>query len=332
METQNRRTAAGLNQPLHNIRSFSFFQLADLLRRFAAQHNQIEETQVQVRYRAMPSLAFPPADVNHCEFHAMDDRQFLDVTVTFMGLFGPASPLPAFYTERVIQTQHQNGPSRDLMDIFNHRCISLLQVCWEKYRYYIQYQTGGTDQYSHWLLSLLGIDSRNPMPTMPLQWHRLLPFAGLLANNVCSTDLLTRIIAHYFSLPQVHIKPWAHRKILIAEDQITRVGVAQCMLGQDLVLGDSVTDVSGKFVLHLSQLSNGQYRNFLPGTPGYRELVALIRFLLKDPLTFDLHLECKTGQSEAVTPGDARLGWNHHLGEVEVASATVICVDDFACV
>jgi type VI secretion system protein ImpH len=334
VETENRLATAGLNQQLRSVRSFSFFQLGNLLQRFAHLHNQVEDVPIHVRYRAMPSLAFPAADVDHCEIHAAGYRQFLDVTVTFMGLFGPASPLPAFYTERVIQAQDQKSPSRDLMDIFNHRSISLLQRCWEKYRYYTRFQPDGSDQYTRWLLSLLGVDAATLECTTPLRWHKLLPFSGVMANNVCSGDLLARMVKQYFRLDSVRVQPWVYRDVRISPDQCNRMGVMNCALAEDLVLGESLGDFSGKFALCLAGLEPDQYERLLPGGADYAELVALVRFILKDPLSFDLHLECVHNGDGPGALGDAagRLGWNYRLGETDGAplpATTVICVEDF---
>lgn len=334
METENRLATAGLNQQLRSVRSFSFFQLGNLLQRFASLHNSIEDVPIHVRYRAMPSLAFPAADVDHCEIHPAGYRQFLDVTVTFMGLFGPASPLPAFYTERVIQAQDQKSPSRDLMDVFNHRSISLLQLCWEKYRYYTRFQPDGSDQYTRWLMSLLGADAATLGCTTPLRWHKLLPFAGVIASNVCSADLLAKMVKQYFGLKRVRVQPWVYRDVRISQDQCNRMGQMNCSLAEDLVLGETLGDYSGKFALCLGGLEQGQYERLLPGGTDYAELVALVRFVLKDPLSFDLHLESDhLGYGPGVL-GDAagRLGWNYRLGEDTFpsdASATVICVEDF---
>ena len=334
METENRLATAGLNQQLRSVRSFSFFQLANLLQRFATLHNAIEDTPIQVRYRAMPSLAFPAADVDYCAVHPVGYQQFLDVTVTFMGLFGPASPLPAFYTERVIQAVDQESPSRDLMDVFNHRCISLLQSCWEKYRYYTQYQANGSDQYTRWLLSLLGIDPEQLSFVSSLRWHKLLPFAGLLSNNVCSADVLCKIVAAYFELSEVTIEPWGLRTISIAEDQCNRMGMMNCQLAEDLVLGETVSDYAGKFSLRLPDLSEEQYARFLPDGSEFQALVELVRFVLKDPLEFDIYLECQPTDQAVVGLGDlqGRLGWSFFVGESDISARpcqTVICVQDF---
>lgn len=332
METENRLATAGLNQQLRSVRGYSFFQLANLLRRFSALHNMIEEVPVEVRYRAMPSLAFPAADIDHCELHPAGYRQFLDVTVTFMGLFGPASPLPAFYTERVIQSQDQKSPSRDLMDVFNHRYISLLQTCWEKYRYYTQYQANGDDQYTRWLLSLLGVDPQALVLLSGLRWHKLLPFVGVLLNNVCSADLLCKIVAAYFDLNAVSVQPWVRREVKVSQDQCNRIGQRNSQLGGDLVLGDTVVDVSGKFALQIADLPPDQYRYFLPGGDGFPELVELVRFILKDPLDFDLHLVCARQDCEGILGDDAnRLGWSYVIGTgmgAETPAETIICVAD----
>lgn len=332
METENRLATAGLNQQLRSVRGYSFFQLANLLRRFSALHNMIEEVPVEVRYRAMPSLAFPAADIDHCELHPAGYQQFLDVTVTFMGLFGPASPLPAFYTERVIQSLDQKSPSRDLMDVFNHRYISLLQSCWEKYRYYTHYHPDGNDQYTQWLLSLLGIDPQTLPMVSSLRWHKLLPFVGVLLNNVCSADLLCRIVAAYFDLKAVSVQPWTKREISIAQDQCNRIGQLNSQLGSDLLLGATVVDVSGKFALQIVDLSPDQYRFFLPDGDGFSELIDLVRFVLKDPLDFDLHLVSARQEGEGILGDDAyRLGWNYAIGtgaDPGTPAETVICVAD----
>lgn len=334
METENRLATAGLNQQLRSVRSFSFFQLGSLLQRFANLHNRIEDMPVHVRYRAMPSLAFPPADVAYCEVHDAGHRQFLDVTVTFMGLFGPASPLPAFYTERVIQAQDQKSTSRDLMDVFNHRSISLLQQCWEKYRYYTRFQHDGSDQYTCWLMSLLGVDAATLACCTPLRWHKLLPFAGLMANNVCSGDTLARVVKQYFGLKRVQVQPWVYRDVHISQDQCNRMGLINCALGEDLVLGETRADYSGKFALYIGGLEQDQYARLLPGGTDYAELVALVRFVLKDPLGFDLHLETdqRPRGASALGSAETRLGWNYRLGDdpfPSEASVTVICVADF---
>ena len=336
METENRFTATGLTHQFASVRSFSFFQLANLLSRFVALDCELENEPVRVRYRAKPSLGFPAADIDGCVLLQEGNRQFLEVTVTFLGLFGPASPLPAFYTERIIQSSDPHNASRDLMDIFNHRCISLLQNCWEKYRYYSRYQPDGSDQYSRWLLGMLGVNAGLLRRTTRLRWHKLLPFVGVLLNNVCSGDLLARIIKDYFNLPEVSVQSWVRRTVRIPGDQSNRIGRDNCRMGEDLILGGEVEDCSGKFSLHLEALKQEDYVRFLPDGRDFEELVQLVRFSLKDPLDFELHLYPVAHEARKIfglTDAGRRLGWDFRLGEADNstrAEKSVICVNDFA--
>lgn len=336
METTNRLTPTGLISELDSVRGFSFYQLNDLLNRFTRLHNTINEKRLDIRYRAMPSLAFPASDVDSYEWLEGGAQDFLELTVTFMGLYGPASPLPAYYTERVIQNGEADHPSRDLMDLFNHRLISLLQRCWNKYRYFVQYEDGGRDQYSRWLLSLMGMDLATLQVNSRLRWHRLLPFAGVISNLGSSADRLIAVVKYYFGIKMAWIEPWVERNFVVPDHQCNRMGLMNSAMGDDLILGDEIRDCSGKFNLHLERLSPQQHENFLPDGTLFHELVELIRFTLQDPLDFDLYLtlEPQQGSEDSqMQKAQQRLGWTFQLGVAEgraVPVPTCICVADYS--
>ena len=148
METKNRLVSSAVSKELGRVGDYAFFQLNALLQQFRDVYNQTNEKPLDIRFRALASLGFPASDITVGQWIEEADREFIELTVSFMGLYGPASPLPVYYTERVLQSNDPQHPSRDLMDMFNHRLISLMQVCWEKYRYYIQYRSDGKDHYS----------------------------------------------------------------------------------------------------------------------------------------------------------------------------------------
>ena len=106
-------------------------------------------------------------------------------------------------------------------------------------------------------------------------------------------------------------------------------------MGEDLVLGGEVEDYSGKFALHLAGLTRADYRRFLPDGADFEELVQLVRFVLKDPLDFQLHLlpaEQVIKPMRGLEDDGSRLGWDLCLGEGSEAQSeeeTVICVTDF---
>ena len=85
-----------------NARNIQFVQMAKLLNSIAnSQPKPDEESSTigNILYRANPSLGFPSSDIDKVE---MSPFGHFEVNVNFMGLYGPASPLPAYYTESLI--------------------------------------------------------------------------------------------------------------------------------------------------------------------------------------------------------------------------------------
>ncbi|MAR92495.1 MAG: type VI secretion system baseplate subunit TssG [Pseudomonadota bacterium] len=335
MESQNRLVPAAVKRHLQHSSDYSFFQLSQLLREFCDVYSEVNGQRLSLRYRALPSLAFPAADVPEGQW--LDDarRSFIELTVSFMGLYGPASPLPAYYTERILQSDDPQHPSRDLLDLFNHRLLELLQRCWSKYRYYVQYHATGADQYSRWLLAQAGVDQIMLCRCSRLRWSRLLPLAGLLAKAGCSADRLCKIVRSYFRLPEVTLEPWVPRQMQVPSWQTNALGMQHHGLGQDLIMGDSVADRSSKFRLHLRDLTPGQQRYFLPDGEGFRELTELVELALTDPLEFDLCLHLASA-TDAINREpfcvDNGLGWTLRLGSPDPQwplEPVCLCVADY---
>lgn len=315
-----------------DAREYSFFQLNSLLDRACSERSLSDGPQSVVRYRAQPSLSFPATDVVQCQWCTSSGNEFLELMVSFMGLFGPASPLPAYYTERVIQSDDPHCPSRDFMDMFNHRAIQLLQVCWEKYRYYRQYKAGGSDQFTQWLLSIAGVDASHLPKQHSLRWQKLLPLVGLISQNRCSPNTLQKVISNYFHLNTVQVEPWIKRTVRLLPDQYNAMGQANAVMGRDMVLGDELADCSGKFSLHLKQLSLSQYKAFLPGEPCFSELIQLVQLIQNVPLDYDLclHLESGSEFTDNNKPlQQMQMGWCARLGEALEPVVSRICVTDY---
>ena len=333
METKNRLVSSAVSKELGRVGDYAFFQLNALLQQFRDVYNQTNEKPLEIRFRALASLGFPASDITVGQWIEEADREFIELTVSFMGLYGPASPLPVYYTERVLQSNDPQHPSRDLMDMFNHRLISLMQVCWEKYRYYIQYRSDGKDHYSRWLLALAGVSQSLLKDQTRLRWHRLLPFAGILAGANGSADVMGKVISHYFSLPMVDFEPWVERTVDVPDVQCNAMGKSNSRLGSDLIMGDSLQDCMGKFNLHLMGLDRQQYRAFLPDGIHFDELIELLQLLMLDPFEYEFWLHpAPVPESDSPGPVGWELGWNLSLGQSEATAnpePVRICVTDY---
>lgn len=86
-----------------NARNFDFRQAALLVDSMrspdAAIGLGLSADKEKVLFRAAPSMGFPSADI--AEINILADNK-IELTVNFLGLYGPASPLPAYFTEAII--------------------------------------------------------------------------------------------------------------------------------------------------------------------------------------------------------------------------------------
>lgn len=89
---------------LKSPRRFGFVKATELLEKSADGAAAVgfahPPEQEVVRFRAVPSLGFPAADIDSARQLA---NGLIELQVNFMGLYGPSSPLPAYFTEAVIE-------------------------------------------------------------------------------------------------------------------------------------------------------------------------------------------------------------------------------------
>src|SRR6202012_4572062 len=92
------------------------------------------------RFGAHISLGFPASQIQDL-LRPKNPDDPSRMIVTFMGLVGPSSALPRYYTEMILErARKKDFTLRDFFDLFNHRLISLFYRAWEKYRVLSAYE------------------------------------------------------------------------------------------------------------------------------------------------------------------------------------------------
>lgn len=323
-----------INELLRNPRQFSFFQAVRLLEGQAPDGAPVGNSgpvdRETVRFRSNASLGFPVADLETIERLPAngDNWPKFRLTVNFAGLYGPVSPLPAFYTEEIVAGNDRESNRRDFFDLFHHRYGSLLYRSWEKYRYYLSYRPGGTDDFSQRLFGLAGLDGET-LGNGPLleRRERLLSSLGLLMLQGRSAATVERLIAHFFDGLPVRIRQFIERDAAIMPEQLARLGLANCRLGVDCTIGARVRDLGGKFRLAIGPLGPAAFRRFLPDGEGHRWLSRLVPYLIKDPLDCDLELTLTAEEIpdlELAADNPCRLGWSSWLGRRDGGDGSVV--------
>lgn len=300
---------------IRGARRYEFYQLVELLHRhhgddLEQRHGGSVPPFQRVRYTASASLGFPGSDVL-----ALSESQTgkYEMEVSFLGLQGAQSPLPGYYLESLAHNAaHQEGAAGDFLDFFNHRLLTLVHRSWRKYRHYVRYQDDAKDGFSAAIFALVGLADSDLRGETPINWSKMLAYAGLLAGRSRSPDVVSGIVGHCFDLVRVEIEEWVQRWVEIPLDQRSCMGISGMTLGGDMVAGERVADVNGKFALCLRGLSLARFRDFLPDGEEHGPLKTLVSFVLREPLAYDLELELLESEVKPMCLGEAgtcQLGW-----------------------
>jgi len=301
-----------------NARQYNFFQLVRLLEQY-----QRQDPNLRLRFRPAASLAFQPSEVTALEASA-NDSEALTIETALIGLYGPSSPLPLYYTEDVLDDSPEAEVLRDLLDIFNHRAHELLQAVWTKYRLPLRMHPDGSDPTTTQIAALARLGRHNGYPFRHVDARRLLPLTGMLSFNSGSARVIEQVLRYYFDLPQLRIVPNQLRSVPVPDDQTNAMG-QQGRLGVDMVLGSEVLDCSGCFLICLEQVPLETTRRFYPDAPDYLALRELVDFLSPVPLEFSLSFEINTDTIPQLRLGDeqTQLGLGVLLGSPQEESLRV---------
>jgi type VI secretion system protein ImpH len=294
-------------QLLRDCRRYSFFQLVQWLVRERADAFSPggvgPASRENIRFRANASLGFAASDVETVEPIPGPDGEAegrYRVTVNFMGIYGPSSPLPTHFTEDVLWAGPEGEGARDFLDLFNHRVISLFYRAWQKYRHPVLFDPRALDEVTRRTLCLMGLGTPGMESGAGLPLVPLLRTAGLLGARQRSAAGLECFLASHFPGVSVRVQSCVERWERIPEADRMRLGRRATRLGVDACLGSQVRDRSSAFRIVLGPLSLPQFRRFLPRTDEYAQLVRLTRLYVTDPLDFDVILRMRAGEVPAL--------------------------------
>ncbi|MCK7613276.1 type VI secretion system baseplate subunit TssG [Roseibium sediminicola] len=270
-----------------------------------------------LRFRATRSLSFGPSDVSSIDYDP--EKGLYDVRVNFFGLYGPASPLPPYVTERIIERDETPSSLEDLLDLFNHRFISLLHSMWQKSRHFVRFEEHGLDATSQCFLALCGfpVDDRAQLGNVPRT--AILPHVGLMSHYSNSPDAIASLLSSYFDLP-FEIIEFITRTVEIPPEARMELGIHNTILGGDMVLGEEVEDDLGKFRLRIGPAPYDVLQAFLPNGEKHAVLVDLLAMIVRDPIDWDLEFSYQQETIQAGQLGSARLGNNLWLSDGENAN------------
>ena len=220
--------------------------------------------------------------------------------------------------------------SGDMLDVFNHRAISLFYRGWRKYRFYLEFErqtkANREDLFTACLYSLVGYGTEHLRQRQELPDEAFLNYAGHFAHWPRSAISLELVLGDYFEL-HVEIKQFVGQWLYLDEADQSRVPTpgeyegCNNLLGAEVVVGERVWSVENKFRVQLGPLNYPGFQRFSPQGDGLVVLCQLVRSYVGCDYDFDVQPILK---AEEVPPlqlaGDGdpacNLGWNTWLSSV----------------
>lgn len=302
---------------------FEFFQAIRLLEKIFPEranvgHDALPNQEV-VKFRSHPTNTFPASEIYDLK-ELTDDftgNETLEVIVNFMGMVGPMGVLPMQYTELVMdRVRYRDNSLYAFLDIFTHRAVSLFFRAWEKYRFPVSYERG-KDDFTEFLFDFVGLGTHGMRGRLNVDDESLLPYGGLIGQKPHSVSIVENMLSDYFNVP-AKIKQFTGQWLSLDQESITRLGVANSLLGVNAVIGTRVWDDQSKFRIVFGALSFNEFQAFLPNGTAYKAMKSIVRFMVGEELDFDVKLKLKKKEvpSTILTTRAKRrpmLGWTSFL-------------------
>lgn len=294
MVAETRTTAATLEKALlANSDRFSYFQAIRLLRLLGKGGSASLE---KLRIRPKLGLGFPESDIDQIEVLPQGGYQ---ITANFFGLYGVASPLPAYYTEDLFEEEREGRhATRDFLDVIHFAMYPLLFDAWNKYRLHQRIVEAEDNNVLNHLYAFVGLDNSNLRVDLLPSSAGLLRYAGIFNQRPRSALGLHTILADAFSPAQVEIDSCVPQRLTIPSDQQLSLGIQGHCLGEETYLGTLIDDYANHIRIRLCEVPAKLFHELLPGQAGNKRLHFLTRYYLLDPLAATVQINLADNEAQ----------------------------------
>ena len=308
---------------------YAFTQAVRLLRLWAKPQNARELDAFlrgSLRFRSALSLGFAVSDVAALELELPDCHGGRDtggavpafdkarITATFLGLYGASSPLPKFYTERLLDELAEDGSViRDFLDIFNSQFFRLHMLT-SSYAYPLHRHVVGYDAKAGRMLMALASFGDDSLRLRLPDEQIFLRYAGFFFQRTRTASGLRAILADASGCADTRIRCNVFRLARIPSAQRLRLGLSAAVLGEEATLGDAVPCYEGKIMLEFDGLDEKTLRGLLPGSRLAGMLHTLIRNYCRQSLEYAVTARLLPNEARALCLGGDDAGRFASLG------------------
>lgn len=303
-ETQSDDLAKIEEDILENGAAYSFQQAVRLLRGRIGDFGGADDgAPARLRVRAHLSLELPRSEVARVE--RRDDGY--ELVANFLGLYGASSPLPAFYTEELIEAaQEDRTTAQALIDVIHQHLFDLYIAAREKHRTLDAVVERGDTRFPDALRSLIGLRDECVRRTIP-DPDRMLRYIPLLGARHRSAEGLETLLKDALGDITIAVDQCVERRVRIPVASVVLLGRQSHKLGENAVIGSYVRDRLGRFRVRIGPIDEKRFFTLVNEGTHWHWLVKLIRFYVNSSAQCELDILLAEGAGGTTVLGDSAL-------------------------
>jgi type VI secretion system protein ImpH len=283
-----------------------------------------------IRFAASASLAQPAAEIE-----AARPGEPAKLVTGVIGLTGPSSVMPRWYTEILAQSRRggagQSSPMAAFFDLLAQRIIAGFAMSGVKYRPHLATELAfhakdddagrdAPDPLGAALLALTGYGTAHLADRLAIGPAALQHYAGFFTARPRSADRLAAMASDWLGR-RVEVREFAGAWLVLGPDQQSRMPRGRHsgqfhQLGVDCAAGARAFDQQARFILRIGPLSCAEFEALLPDRTALKRFVSLVRAYVGLEADFAVNLVLDPAEIPPLALGAVhapRLGWTAWL-------------------
>lgn len=263
----------------------------------------------EVRIHHRSGLGFSSSDIAEVQ---RNEEGGVTIWANFLGLTDSQSPIPDYLVHEMVRCDDEAQRTRDYFNLFHHRLYELLFLGLQAIDLPWAWSRTSPPCWRQRVGALLGLidPAKTSAVTTSLMSALLMPTPSA---RVVERALMGSLAPFLHKGASVRIQPFCGEMVHLDRAYQNQLGQRNHGLGQDCVLGERVTDRSGKIRMLVTNLDQVQFAAFNEGGQAYELLRAQLCLLLDRPIDVELVLELHPEAATELARKNATLGHGQQI-------------------
>ena len=260
--------------------------------------------------RNSSKLGHPNKEIEYVRPNNEEKKNFLEIMVNFMGLYGSSSQLPSYMLDKFSRSDNENW--KLFFDFFNNYLLWIFFESVSMQNYPKSFKKDFSDRISTILFNILGIDEKEVA-------RSYLPFAPLLLSLRRPKLQIQRVLEYNFNLNnKLFILENIPHQVVIEPKQRSYLGKLNNRLSKNFILGKKALDYQSKMAIYINGINYDEAIKYFPKGQKYDKLKQSVIFLTNNEFAVDLYINIKYSPKMNLKLGDdshSKLGYGSIIGK-----------------